>query len=460
MFGSRNKAKALVVGGGPVGMFAALSLARRDVPVRIVDKDWRTGAHSYALALHPRSLALLDAIGLAESVIAQSLQVNAIAFYDASNRRAEIRLGDALAAPARVAASPTASPVPAGVPATPSPARAAAFPFVAVLRQDRLESLLESALEKFGARMEWNHKVSRLVPSDDAVTATIDRLDKASVGYTVAHTDWVIDKTEEAEFPFVIGADGHLSTVRRALGLDFPEAGPPQQFAVFEFETDADLGGELRVILADDSTSVVWPMPDGRCRWSFELPRADAPQPARRKDRLMVQFGSAGFEPMEEDALRRLLRERAPWFTGSIGEVNWRMVVRFERRLVSSFGKDRLWLAGDAAHLTGPVGVQSMNAGLLEAAELADILGDTLRAGGPASPPRDRLAEYGRNALARWRRLLAIAGTVEPASAGSDPWIAANAARILPCLPATGEDLLPLLARIGLQHRGNPESAN
>ena len=49
MFG-KTYPEVLVMGAGPVGLCAALALARRDVRVSIVDKEWRSGAHSYALA--------------------------------------------------------------------------------------------------------------------------------------------------------------------------------------------------------------------------------------------------------------------------------------------------------------------------------------------------------------------------------------------------------------------------
>jgi 2-polyprenyl-6-methoxyphenol hydroxylase-like FAD-dependent oxidoreductase len=61
--------EVLVVGAGPVGLVAALSLQQRGVRVEIVDERQRTTQHSYALALHPRTLGILDEAGLAERLI-------------------------------------------------------------------------------------------------------------------------------------------------------------------------------------------------------------------------------------------------------------------------------------------------------------------------------------------------------------------------------------------------------
>jgi 2-polyprenyl-6-methoxyphenol hydroxylase-like FAD-dependent oxidoreductase len=63
---------------------------------------------------------------------------------------------------------------------------------------------------------------------------------------------------------------GHQSLVRRSLGSDFPEAGPAQHFAVFELESSADLGDEIRIMFGERTTDVLWPLPDRYCRWSFE----------------------------------------------------------------------------------------------------------------------------------------------------------------------------------------------
>jgi 6-methylpretetramide 4-monooxygenase / 4-hydroxy-6-methylpretetramide 12a-monooxygenase len=60
-----ERPEVLVAGAGPVGLLAALALAEQGVQVQIVDQERRPAARSYALALHPQSLRLLDEIGLA-----------------------------------------------------------------------------------------------------------------------------------------------------------------------------------------------------------------------------------------------------------------------------------------------------------------------------------------------------------------------------------------------------------
>ena len=373
MFGKR-KLDVVIVGGGPVGLFAALVLARRGVRVQIADKEWRTGAHSYALALHAQSLRWLEEVGLLPSILENGFEVTRIGLYDGSGQQAEVRLAD-----------------------NPNAVRS-----LVVLRQDILESLLEDALAVCGVDVLWNHRVSKLVLQPDKVLVTVDKLEQESLGYGIAHTEWVIAKSMECETSIVIGADGCHSFVRRAAGIEFPVVGDPQCYAVFESRSGMDLDHEMRIVMGDRTTDALWPLRDGFCRWSFELPGSSLPEDSRRKDRLALSVSGHEFPILSERSRLALIAERAPWFTGSMGEMDWRVAVRFEHRLASAFGKNRIWLAGDAAHLTGPVGMQSMNTGLIEARDLVDVICDVLHGG----KRTECLESYNTRSLARWRRLL------------------------------------------------------
>jgi len=417
MFG-KGKADALVVGAGPVGLMAALVLAKRGVRVEVIDREWRTGAHSYALALHAQSLRLLDELGLRAEILSEAFRIERVAFYEGGERKAEVRLMSV--------EQPDAS--------------------LAVLRQDVLEQSLEKALEHQGVKVRWNHELLRVEPQKDAITATIDALEKDSVGYAVAHTEWVVSNATEVSARLVIGADGHRSLVRRTLGLEYAQVGDPQQFAVFEFRSDADLGNEMRIVLRDGTTNVLWPLPEGYCRWSFQLEDFAVPKDSRLKDRVAIQLGGARFPMLSEERLRTLIAQRAPWFTGSIEELNWQIAVRFERRLASAMGRGRMWLAGDAAHMAGPAGVQSMNVGLREANERAGIMAGVLQNGEPLG----RLETYNTHWQSEWRRLLGLNGGLQP-TATTTPWIAQHADHLLPCLPASGDDLLTAAAQLGLR---------
>jgi len=164
----------------------------------------------------------------------------------------------------------------------------------------------------------------------------------------------------------------------------------------------------------------------------------------RSKERLYITQDD-GSPILDESNLRAMIAERAPWFQGAIGPIAWKSIVRFERRLASSFGAGRMWLAGDAAHLTGPVGVQSMNLGLAEACDLAEALSGILRNG----QPTEALTAYNQRWMGVWRQLHNIDGGLV-ANALTGDWIRARAASLTSCMPAYGEGLAALAGQIGL----------
>jgi len=392
----KKETDVLVVGAGPVGQLASLRLARRGVDVTVLDKHYRTGAHSYALALHSDTLRLLNEIGVLDEIAPHAHRVDRIGFYDGATRRCALELsklgGD--------------------------------FPYVLVAPQSRLETALENRLIEHRVKVLWNHRLEELLESN--LTAEIAKLDRVACGYPIAQMEWVVVKTFHTRASFVVGADGYHSVIRERLGIPLQGVGAPTVYSVFEFDSPIEPDGEVRVVLDDESTSVLWPMGGGRCRFSFGIRDVEEHEPSR-------------------DFLNARIRERAPWFPQVEGPIHWTSAVIFAKRLAESFGRGRVWLAGDSVHLTSPVGVQSMNAGLGEARDLADRMADIL--GGKSNV--ESLGEYDGGHRDRWRFLLGIDGDL-PASNGADPWVRQRASRILSSVPATGDDLRRLLAQIGL----------
>lgn len=407
----------LVVGAGPVGLMTALMLAQAGIRVAIIDREQRSATHSYACGLHPRSLTLFARLGLLEAILPQARRIDSVAFYSpAGNREAEVSL--------------TALPV--------------EFPFLLVVPQDRLELLLADRLAELHCPVLWHHRLAGLEPGSDGVLAEVEQLVGTGTGSAVPRWHWVVGRTIDVAAQFVVGADGHHSMVRQRLGIESDRLAAPEQYVVYEFEPAGELADEVRVVLTDHTQSVLWPLPGHRCRWSFQI--AETGETGfSEKDRDPYWGESPAVAQRTRQRLQQRLAAHAPWFGADIRELDWAADIQFQRRLVREFGRDRCWLAGDAAHQTSPAGIQSMNVGFLEAADLAGRLGEILGGRGQ----QGLLAEYASTHRENWQLLLGARGAPKP-GAGTKPWVADHSRQVLAALPASGEGLRLLLAPMGL----------
>jgi 2-polyprenyl-6-methoxyphenol hydroxylase-like FAD-dependent oxidoreductase len=409
--------EVLVVGAGPVGLWSALLLAESGIEVALIDREARTAARSYACALHPATLRLLDRFGLAESVIERGRRVETIAFYDGPDRQAEIHL----------------SKLPGE------------FPFLLILPQSALEGLLEQRLRAADASVHWHHRFEDLALEQESVAAVIEELEGTSTGYIVPHWETVVKNRSTIHAQFLIGADGHNSMVRPRARLEYQRVGEPEAFAAFEFETEESGPNELRVVLDDASTNVLWPLGDHHCRWTFQILRQEFQADFPEKERRSVRLAEPAVDERIRQYVQKVARERAPWFNRPIKKVHWCTEVSFERRLVAQFGRERCWLVGDAAHQTGPVGVQSMNVGFAEANSLTSVLKRILR----EAAPLDLLETHDRAWQRDWRSLLGLNGGLK-ADGQPTQWVSKRASRILSCLPGYGLDLTEMAGQLQL----------
>jgi 2-polyprenyl-6-methoxyphenol hydroxylase-like FAD-dependent oxidoreductase len=412
-----ERTEVLVVGTGPVGLFTAILLAEAGIEVRIIDREERTASRSYACALHPRTLKLLEGMGLAAPVLEAGRRIEKIAFYDGTARHAEVQLSKL----------------------------GGEFPFMVILPQNVFEGVLEQRLRKAGVSVNWNHRFDDLQNDAGTVVASVEELGATATGYIVPHWESVVKERFSVRAQFLVGADGYDSLVRQRLGIESTCVAGPEFFAAYEFEPNEKVEDEVRVVLDQSTTNVLWPLPGNKYRWMFQLPKSDMARAFPEKERRGVRFAQKSVDETIRQYVQEVAKQRAPWFSAGVKQITWCTEVVFEHRVARHFGRDRCWLAGDAAHQTGPVGVQSMNVGMAEAATLAGTLRRILREKAPLS----LLDTCNRQWQDEWRRLLGLTGGLKPRN-DTSPWVRERHGRILSCLPASDEDLARLAGQLGL----------
>jgi 2-polyprenyl-6-methoxyphenol hydroxylase-like FAD-dependent oxidoreductase len=395
----------------------SLVLAKAGLEVVVIDKDSKTTSRSYACALHPRTLRLLQRFDLAAPLIELGQKVQTVAFYDQATRQTEVSL-------AKIDPE---------------------FPFLLILPQNVLEDLLEQRLRQAGGSVYWSHRFDAVEDENEFLGVTVEELEGTSTGYIVPHWETVVKRRSTVQTQFLVGADGNRSLVRQRAGLDFQRVSPAQFFAAYEFTPNTPVENEVRVVLNPNDTNVLWPLAGNRCRWTFQLTKTPGLTEFPQKDRRSVRITNPAIDEQLRAYVQKVADQRAPWFKAGVQDVTWCTEVFFEQRITNAFGRNRIWLAGDAAHQTGPVGIQSMNLAFCEAVTLAEELKKIIQDGASL----DSLAAYDRQYRAEWASLLGLNGGLKPRSAAS-PWTREHTARLLPCLPSTHADLVKLAGQLQL----------
>lgn len=299
---------ALVVGAGPTGLATALLLAHRGIRARVIERAGERVPRSKALLINPRSLQLLDHTGVSDAIREAGHPVTGMRLWHGSERATARLRFDAGGARRR-----ERSPLPY------------------VLTQTATERLLEDALRVAGVEVE--RQVELLDVRDDPT--------EASVGCELRHADGSVEQVDAA---VVVGADGHRSRVRQALGIGFPGTTYDRPFGL----ADVRLGATP--LDADAANLLV--LPDGGML-------------AIRIEGDLWRLAGTISDPLA----------RLP--TGThVGEVVWQSTFDVSHRVAARMSSGRCALAGDAAHVHSPFGGRGMNLGIEDAYVLATLVAE------------------------------------------------------------------------------------
>jgi 2-polyprenyl-6-methoxyphenol hydroxylase-like FAD-dependent oxidoreductase len=319
--------QVLVVGAGPVGLFMAAELNRHGVCCRIVDKNDGPTHDSRAASVQARTLEILESISLADEFVQAGNICHAAATYSSDHKVIKYLTFDELDS---------------------------AYPFVLQLPQSRTERLVARYLARLGTEVERRVELVTFEQDEDGVRAT---LQPADGGQETAHVS------------YLIACDGAHSPVRHGLGVSFSGDDYPTDFITADVQVDWKLPQDQHAFfLAAEGMLAFFPLPRGRATIAADIGPAQGHPPLG--------------EPRLED-LQAIFNARTPG--GVLSDPIWKEYYRVHCRQAERYQVGRVFLAGDAAHVSSNIGGQGMNTGMQDAYNLGWKLGLVLNAKSPAS---------------------------------------------------------------------------
>ncbi|MEQ3776971.1 MAG: FAD-dependent monooxygenase [Alcanivorax sp.] len=296
-----------MVGAGPTGLALGIGLRRHGIDCCIIDRLAEPSPWSRALGLHARSLEIFAALEVLAPIRKASRTMRAVSVYGDKGFLFELDL-TSLDAP---------------------------YPWVLSCPQSDVEKALTERYRSLGGELIRGTELLDFTQDGVGVRARIRQ------GADV----------ETVTCDLLVGADGASSTVRQQLGIGFNGVDYDEHFLL----ADVDWQGPWRSdsshgFLQEDGLLIALPLPTG---WRLIMARDEAWE------------GELSLQPFT-DRLTPILGE-----TPDLGEPRWISRFSVQRRLAHHYRRNRVFLAGDAAHVQSPLGAQGMNTGLADAFNLS-----------------------------------------------------------------------------------------
>ncbi|KAG2125946.1 FAD binding domain-containing protein [Suillus clintonianus] len=311
----------LVVGAGPAGLVAALTLLQNGIPVRIIDKDPNPRMGQRGARIWPRTLELFNFLNVPE--------VN-----DLGKRAPLIRSykPGTLEVLREFSMVPHMEPTPA-VP----------FHFPKALGQQLLDVILRRHLEKFCCSVEMGTELRSFEQSEEGVTAVLER-------------NGIL---ETFDTKWLIGTDGAKSVVRKQLGLTFL----------------GETRDDIRIITGDICLKGVGL---SRAYWHSFGTFDERLISLRPTDEIgedgwqLFIFGSdldLTKVVQSEELIFEIVASLIPTEV-TFNKLVWVSEFRANIRMVNKLSEGRCFVAGDAAHVHNPTGGQGLNSSVQDAFNL------------------------------------------------------------------------------------------
>ncbi|MEQ5855242.1 FAD-dependent monooxygenase [Halomonas sp. EF61] len=304
----------VIVGGGPVGMTAALELARHGVASVVLDDKDTVNDGSRAICLSRHSLEIFQQLGVESPFVDKGLGWTCGRTYyrDREILRFEMPHSDD-----------------------------ERFAPMINLQQQYIEHFLIDAAEQNPLiELRWQSAVASLVQHDHEVILGVE----TPQGRYSMRAD------------YVLAADGARSLVRRALGLKLHGEAYEGRYVIADIRMASSFPTERRALFhcsgLPETTVLIHRQPDNIWRIDYQL-----------------QDG----EDAEAAVAEEVIRERVGRIVASLGEdtgweLEWWSLYKAHTLALDDYRHGRVLFIGDSAHLVPIFGVRGLNNGLADAA--------------------------------------------------------------------------------------------
>ncbi|WP_040815654.1 rifampin monooxygenase [Nocardia concava] len=310
----------IITGAGPTGLMLACELRLQGVETLLIDRDPEPTKVVKAMGMHARTVEILDQRGIADRFLELGTQHPTNGFF---------------------AGIYTATPIELDT----------TFPFVLGLQQPITDRLLAEHAVELGTEIRRGAELVGLTQDDDGVTVEL------ADGSTLRAR-------------YLVGCDGGRSTVRKAIGVDFP--GEPSRIETLLGEVELTTPREeviATVMELHKTHRRFGAVPLGGTRY-----RVGAPAEGLSDDPRV---------PPTFEELRRQVQSIAGTDFG-MHSPHWLSRFGDATRLADHYRVGRVFLAGDAAHIHPPVGGQGLNLGVQDAFNLGWKLAAAVNGWAPA----------------------------------------------------------------------------
>ena len=306
----------IVAGAGPVGVMAALALAKQGLKVTVVEAAAEPNLSPRAVVyLHPllpdlNRLGVLDDMKARGHVDREGFNMHIVA------------LGEVLSAPFEVIDDDTPTP------------------YNIHLGQGEFTTLVVEHLARLGVEVRWGARVTGVEQDAEGVTVTVETADGA----------------EQLRAAWLVGADGGRSAVRELIGATLDGFTWDERFVATNLRADLrSRGFRSSNLYVHPTHACVIADIDGKGLWRCTFQESDS-------------------LPVEDIVPRIEEFYRGLWGAGFEFELVDYQPYRMHQRLASKLRDGRVVLIGDAAHLTNPTGGLGLTTGLYDVLALEEVL--------------------------------------------------------------------------------------